>query len=94
MVLYLKCVCKRSGEKCRTSVEKCRKIRCRNTHRKHSAQTIKEQFENYKIEQIEDVDFKFNYQGELSTIGNLVFVPKGKCMQNILKASTNLQRQN
>lgn len=40
--------------------------------------TIKEQFESYKIEQIEDIDFKFNYQGELSTIGNLVFVPKGK----------------
>jgi len=40
--------------------------------------TIKEQFENYKIEQIEDVDFKFNYSGELSQIGNLVFVAKGK----------------
>ena len=41
-------------------------------------ESIKEQFERYKIEQIEDVDFKFNYSGELSQIGNLVFVAKGK----------------
>ena len=30
-------------------------------------ESIKEQFERYKIEQIEDVDFKFNYSGELIT---------------------------
>ena len=41
-------------------------------------ESIKEQFERYKIEQIEDIDFKFNYSGELSQIGNLVFVPKSK----------------
>ena len=41
-------------------------------------ESIKEQFERYKIEQIEDIDFKFNYKGELSKIGNLVFVEKGK----------------
>lgn len=41
-------------------------------------ESIKEQFERYKIEQIEDIDFKFNYAGQLSKIGNLVFVEKGK----------------
>lgn len=41
-------------------------------------ESIKEQFERYKIEQIEDIDFKFNYTGQLSKIGNLVFVEKGK----------------
>ena len=41
-------------------------------------ESIKEQFERYKIEQIEEIDFKFNYKGELSKIGNLVFVEKGK----------------
>lgn len=41
-------------------------------------ESIKEQFEKYSIEQIEDIDFRFNYSGELSNIGNLVFVAKGK----------------
>ena len=41
-------------------------------------ESIKEQFERYKIEQIEEIDFKFNYAGQLSRIGNLVFVEKGK----------------
>lgn len=41
-------------------------------------ESIKEQFERYKIEQIEEIDFKFKYAGQLSQIGNLVFVAKGK----------------
>ena len=41
-------------------------------------ESIKEQFERYKIEEIEDIDFKFNYKGQLSQTGNLVFVEKGK----------------
>jgi len=40
-------------------------------------ESIKEQFERYKIEEIEDIDFKFNYKGQLSQTGNLVFVVKG-----------------
>ena len=41
-------------------------------------ESIKEQFERYKIEQIEEIDFKFKYAGEFPQIGNLVFVPKSK----------------
>ena len=41
-------------------------------------ESIKEQFERYPIEEIEEIDFKFNYKGQLSKIGNLVFVEKGK----------------
>ena len=57
-------------------------------------ESIKEQFERYKIEQIEEIDFKFKYSGEFPQIGNLVFVPKVKYMQFILKVNTSFQRQN
>ena len=59
------------------SVKEASKILNVSTRKLHRI-ALKEQFERYKIEQIEDIDFKFNYKGELSKIGNLVFVEKGK----------------
>jgi hypothetical protein len=41
-------------------------------------ESIKQQFERYKIEDIEDIDFTFNRKGELSALGNLIFVPKNR----------------
>ena len=41
-------------------------------------ETLKKQIESYTIAEIEDIDFKLKNKGELSNIGNLVFVAKGK----------------